>query len=228
MPERGQSYPANALRASDKMYTALRATSLTLQDYLLGGFVADPDLGPLFNLVLGGTMAVSLNDPEEMRTTNVDGVSLWLYRIERDDQRLNAPPTRPTPNRLVPTPLPLRLHYLVTPIVTIDPAFPLVSPAREQEILGKVLQLLYEHPLLRGTDLRDTLTGSSETISVRLEPLTLEEITRVWTALQRPYQLSISYEATLAMIAPEVQPSVLTPVHLADPRWAVIGEEAPA
>ena len=210
------------------MYTALRAASMTLQDVLRRGFIADPDVGPLFDSVLGGTMAVSLNDPEEMRANNVDGVSVWLYRIERDDQRLNAPPSRPTATRLDPTPLPLRLHYLVTPIVTIDPAFPLVSPGREQEILGRAIQLLYERPILRGTDLRDTLTGTDEKLAVRLEPMTLEEITRVWHALQQPYQLSVSYEVTLAMIAPQAQPAVITPVRVGEPRFGVIVEEAPA
>lgn len=210
------------------MYTALRAASMTLQDFLRRGFIADPDVGPLFDSVLGGTMAVSLNDPEEMRANNVDGVSVWLYRIERDDQRLNAPPSRPTATRLDPTPLPLRLHYLVTPIVTIDPAFPLVSPGREQEILGRAIQLLYERPILRGTDLRDTLTGTDEKLAVRLEPMTLEEITRVWHALQQPYQLSVSYEVTLAMIAPQAQPAVITPVRVGEPRFGVIVEEAPA
>jgi hypothetical protein len=210
------------------VYTALRATSTTLQEFVRAGMIADADLGPFFDPILGGTMAVSLNDPEEMRANNVDGVSLWLYRVERDDQRLNAPAARLTPTHLQPPPLPLRLHYLATPVVTIDPAFPLVSPGREQEILGKVIQLFYGRPLLRGVDLRDTLTGSDDTIAIRLEPMSLEEITRIWQALQRPYQLSVSYEVTLASIAPEVQPTVLTPVRVAEPRFGVIVEETPA
>jgi hypothetical protein len=207
------------------MHTALRATSMTLQDYLRVGFVLDAVLGALFDPARGGSMQVSLNNPEEMRNNNVEGVSVWLYRIERDEQRLNAPPTRPASDRLVPPPLPLRLHYLVTPIVTIDPAFPLVSPGREQEMLGKAMQLLYERPILRGVELRDTLTGSDERISTRLEPMSLEEITRVWNALQRPYQLSVSYETTLALIAPDAQPSVTTPVRIAEPAYSVIVSE---
>jgi hypothetical protein len=209
------------------MHTSMRATSMTLQDYLLAGFFADTALGALFNPTLGGTMQVSLNNPEEMRSNTVDGVSVWLYRVERDDQRLNAPPTRPLPNRLLPTPLPLRLHFLITPIVTIDPAFPLVSPGREQEILGKAMQLLYERPVLRGADLRDVLTGTDERISSRLEPMTLEEITRIWNALERPYQLSVSYEVTLAYIAPEAQPSAITPVRILEPTHSkIVAEEA--
>jgi hypothetical protein len=207
------------------MYTALRATSMTLQAYLLSGFIADPDLRPLFDTLLGGSMAVSLNTPDEMEHANVQGISVWLYRIERDDQRLNAPPTRPTPTSLLPTPLPLRLHYLLTPIVQIDDAFPLISPGREQELLGKVLQLMYEHPILRGADLKDTLTGSDQRIVMRLEPMSLEEITRVWQALARPYQLSVSYEVTLALVAPDAQPSIVTPVRIAEPSWSAIVSE---
>lgn len=207
------------------MHTVLRATSMTLQDYLRAGFVSDAALGAFFDPVQGGSMQVSLNDPEEMQSNNVEGVSVWLYRIERDDQGLNDPPTRPTPTRLVPTPLPLRLHYLITPIVAIDPAFPLVSPGREQEILGKAMQLLYERPVLRGVELRDTLTGSDERVSTRLEPMSLEEITRIWNALERPYQLSVSYEVTRALIAPDAQPSVITPVRIAEPTYGVIVSE---
>lgn len=207
------------------MHTVLRATSMTLQEYLLAGCIADAALGALFDPARGGTLQVSLNDPEEMQSNNVEGLSLWLYRIERDDQRLNEPPARPSPSRLLPTPLPLRLHYLVTPIIAIDRAFPLVSPGREQEILGKAMQLLYERPVLRGTDLRDTLTGSEERIASRLEPMTLEEITRVWNALERPYQLSVSYEVSNALIAPEAQPTVVTPVRSVEPRNAVLVAE---
>ena len=202
------------------MHTALRATSLTLAAYLEAGFAADPELGPLF----GGTMQVSLNTPEEMTEARVQGISVWLYRVVRDDQRLNAPPERLSPTQTLPTPLPVRLHYLVTPIVTIDNAHPRESPQREQTILGKAMQLLYLHPMLQGTDLRDTLTGSTAQISVRLETLDLEELSRVWYSLRRSYQLSVSYEVTIAYLAAP-QPERIVPVRVAQPGYSVIVAE---
>ena len=81
--------------------------------------------------------------------------------------------------------------------------------------------------LLRGVDLRDDFTGTDMRIAVRLEPMTLEEITRIWHALQRPYQLSVSYEMSLASIAPGVQPADVAPVLMADPRVSVIVGDAP-
>jgi hypothetical protein len=204
------------------MYTALRATSLTLAHYLTAGFKADAELGALFDPGLGGNMQVSLNTPEEMHEAGVQGVSLWLYRIIRDDQRLNAPPERITPTRIQPAPLPLRLYYLLTPIVTIDPSSPSASAEQEQVILGKVLQLFHEHPVFRGPDLRDTLMGSRAEIAMRLEAFSMDEISRVWMALKRSYQLSVAYEAAVVNIDRSAQPVVSSPVHTVVPEYATI------
>ncbi|BAH40486.1 hypothetical protein GAU_3444 [Gemmatimonas aurantiaca T-27] len=210
------------------MHTALRATSRTLQTYLLHGMADDPDLRVLFDPMLGGTMTISLNTPREMRENNLQGVSLWLYRVERDDQRLNVPPSRPTPNQLVRAPLPMRLHYLVTPFVPIDQANPESSAAREQELLGKVLQMVHQSPIIRGATLTDTLTGSDGQVVVRLESMSLEEITRVWAALQAQYQLSVSFEVTLALITSRSEPERVTPVSSVESQYALkVADGAP-
>lgn len=203
------------------MHTALRATSRTLQAYLLRGMADDPDLRVLFEPVLGGTMTISLNTPPEMRVNNLQGISLWLYRVERDDHRLNAPPTRPTPDQLLRAPLPMRLHYLVTPFVPIDQANPESSAAREQELLGKVLQVVHQSPIIRGALLADTLTGSDGQLTVRLETMSLEEITRVWAALQAQYQLSASFEVTLALIIPRTEPERVSMVNIVESQYAL-------
>src|SRR5690242_15863555 len=123
------------------MYTALRATSLTLVEFLRQRFAADAVLGPLFDPIAGGPMTVSLNSPQEMTDDNAQGVSVWLYRVVRDEERVNAPPQRITPGELRPTPLPVKLHYLVTPITTLGGGFGTES---EQVFLGKVLQAFYD------------------------------------------------------------------------------------
>ena len=76
------------------MYTALRATSQTVASQVRQQLEADPNLAPFFNAGLGGTMIVSLDTPREMKQRNKEGVSLWLYRVIRDEERLNAPPFR--------------------------------------------------------------------------------------------------------------------------------------
>jgi hypothetical protein len=201
------------------MYTALRATSQTLIRYLRQRFETDPNLAPFFDAGGGGTMLVTLKTPEEMLNTNAEGLSVWLYRVIRDEELLNTPPERIAPNLLQPPPLPIRLHYLMTPISGTQSQ---IGPETEQVILGKVLQIFHDHPVLRGTDLQDDFIGTDVELIVRLESLSLEEITRVWDALDASYQLSISYEVSAVNITSSVEPERISPVVVALTEYGVI------
>jgi hypothetical protein len=197
------------------MYTALRATSQTLAKFLETRFQADALLSGFFS---GGGMVVSLNTPEEMTERPAEGLSIWLYRLIRDEQRLNDPPLRISPTELQPVPLPLRLHYLITPVTNQR----FGDPQTEQIILGKVMQAFHTHPILRGTDLQAEFSGTEVELKVRLEPMALDEITRVWEALEGSYQLSVSYEVSVVNITPELEPELITPVQIAMPEYGVI------
>jgi len=197
------------------MYTALRATTQTIRKFLEARFQADPLLGTLFTV---GGMVVTMNTPEEMTEKPAEGLSVWLYRIIRDEQRLNDPPTRLSPTELLPPPLPLRLHYLITPITSER----FGDPETEQIIMGKALQIFYSHPILRGSDLQAEFSGTEVELKIRLEPMTLDEITRVWEALEGSYQLSVSYEVSVINITPEIEPERIAPVEIALPEYGVI------
>jgi hypothetical protein len=197
------------------MYTALRATTQTLTKFLEAKFQADALLSGFFS---AGGMVVTANTPQEMTQKPAEGLSVWLYRVIRDDQRLNDPPERISPNLLLPPPLPIRLHYLITPVTNRK----LGDPETEQLILGKALQAFHSHAVLRGTDLRAEFVGTAVELKVRLEPMSLEEITRVWEALEGSYQLSVSYEVTLVNIASELEPESITPVDVALPEYGLI------
>src|SRR5882762_3822601 len=119
------------------MFQALFATSETIRRYIedrIGG------------IATSGLVPAILNTPQEMRIGNRQGVSVWLYRVIRDPERLNDPPEQLSWNQVRPAPLPLRLHYLITPIT--DSASPsLGSPTDEQMLLGRVLQIFHSHPV---------------------------------------------------------------------------------
>jgi hypothetical protein len=197
------------------MYTALRATSQTIAQFLEARFQADPLLSAFFS---GGGMVVSLNNPHEMGEKPAEGLSVWLYRIIRDDQRLNDPPVRLSATELQQPPLPLRLHYLMTPVTSPRTG----NPETEQLILGKVMQLLYGSAVLRGADLKAEFSGTEVELHLRLEPLGLDEITRIWEALAGSYQLSVSYEVSIVDIMPDREPERLTPVEVVMPEYGLI------
>jgi hypothetical protein len=112
----------------------------------------------------------------------------------------------------------VRLHYLITPVTDQRTG----DPETEQLILGKVLQLFHRHPVLRGADLQAEFSATEAELKIRLEPMTLEEITRVWEALEGSYQLSVSYEVSLVNILPEQQPERISPVEVVMPEYGLI------
>lgn len=185
------------------MSNALADTSETLRKLLEDELAADVGPNGIASFFAGANTEVSIATPQEMTRAKKQGLSVWLYRVVRDETRLNDPPVvRPLGGggvELVPPPLPLRLHYLVTPLAT-------KAPDTEQKILGRVLRTFHAQPILAGALLRGDLTGSDAEIHVRLEPMSLDEVTRVWEALEGSYQLSVSYEVTLTLIASNALP----------------------
>jgi hypothetical protein len=192
----------------ERMVVALRATSRTLADFLQARFEADPELSAMFGG--GGTMRVYLNTPAEMKAAR-SGLSVWLYRVVRDESTLNRPPIRVSPSLTRRAPLPVKLHYLVTPITNLDIDDSLES---EQVILGKVLQSLEFHPQLSGTDLKDAFAGTDTVVTARLEMLSVDELSRIWDALETSYRTSVSYEVTVVEIETIDEPTIAAPVQI--------------
>jgi hypothetical protein len=178
------------------MSTALLAASRTLQGLLLAELQADPVLQLLFPPL--GASVVSIATPDGMVAQDLTGVSVWLYRVARDEQRLNQPPLRLPPDRLRPPPLPLRLHYLMTPVMRSAAGDP--APETDQHVLGAILRTFHSRPLVSGAFLAGALAGTDREIAVRLESPGLEEIARVWDTLEQPYRTSLCYEVGLVEV----------------------------
>jgi hypothetical protein len=179
-------------------YAAISAASQTLlellQDHVTNS--TDPQLR---------TVRIDLRSPREMRqANNATGISLWLYRVMRNPDTLNRPPARTAPEQLPRWPVPLDLYYLLTPIAR--------EPRDEQTLLGRVVQVFNDHGLLAGASLRGSLLGTDAELRLTMDPLSLEDLTRIWNALQESYQLSISYQVQIITIESHHEPVVSSPV----------------
>ncbi len=171
-------------------YTAFSAVSSTLQT-LLTNNITNALAVPL-------NVPIQLYSPPEMDTVGqVPGISLWLYKVTRMAEMMNEPPERKSATQLARTPLPVLLHYLVTPMAT--------DPLTRQTLLGRVLQVFNDHSILRGTDLQGVLQNTAEQLRVSLEALTLEELSLVWDALGAPYQLSVTYLVQVVKIDSDLE-----------------------
>lgn len=195
------------------MTTAIRDASVSLQRLLNDRLGADPDV--LAALPPGASLTVSLSSPDDMAKVPDQGLSLWLYKLTRDDHACNPGLVRVSGGRMRTPPLPLRLHYLLTPMLELDNG--IGAPEFEQTVLGKTLQVLAEEPILRGPQIVGGLNSQLGQLTVRLETLSTEEMTRVWDALESNYRLSVSYEVTIVPI--EVRREFVgPPVGLLDAR----------
>jgi Pvc16 N-terminal domain len=122
---------------------------------------------------------------------------LFLYRVIANASLRNrehrVPSDRPPPPVLVfNNSLPLDLYYLVT-VGTL----PLSSEETRLKTLGFAMRALNQMPDLVGASV------GHESVHVSLEPLTTEEISRIWTLFPTAnYRTSIAYLATPVWIDP--------------------------
>ena len=149
-------------------------------------------------------VTVSEQSPKQMVEAGTNGISVWLYRVTRNEFILNNPPARPAPNQVSKKPFPVNLHYLIS--------FFMQDVRDEQLLLGRIVQLFNDLPLLRGSDLIGSLAGEDCEFRIHFETLTLEELTRVWNSLQEPYRTSVSYLIEIIQIKSTLDPALVQPV----------------
>ncbi len=169
-------------------YTVLAEVGESLVQVLWQEIQSDPQVNGLIDNI----NRISLESPFELRQNNSVRLSIYLYRVVEDAYTKNQFPVSGNGGRLRKPPLSLDLFYLVTPLVG--------SPREQQIILGKVMQALYDRAILSGADLTGSLAESAEEVRVILNPVSLEETTRVWHALETSYRLSVCYVARVAMV----------------------------
>jgi hypothetical protein len=173
--------------------------------------------------------SVAVGRPEEPNGAGaVPKVTIFLYQVTPNAALRNADlPMRAPNGTLVQRPrAALDLHYLLTfqgNDVELEP----------ERLLGSVVRALHARPVLtppviqRVTQAGTILAGSNLTEGPELVkftplPLTLEELSKLWSVLfQTPYSLSIAYQASVVLIdgeeAPEPAPPVREPVVSVEP-----------
>jgi hypothetical protein len=173
-------------------YTVLKEASKALRQLLLEGFQAEPSV----NAIVGGEGGISFDHPATMNEDGPIHLSLWLHQVVENEFLKNNPPLTVTVNgtdRRRPPPLPLNLFYLITPVVGDREA--------ELMLLGKTMEVLYDNPIVILRDAEHPQNPNLEDeLRIILCRLTLEELTRIWEALQAPYRLSVCYQVRVTRI----------------------------
>ncbi|GAB7044488.1 MULTISPECIES: Pvc16 family protein [Catenuloplanes] len=136
-------------------------------------------------------IAAELNDLSEPVQYPTPKLTIFLYEIAEDPASRNRPPVRVepvagSPLRTRKPPMALLLRYLFTAWGG--------DQVTQHQMLGRVMQTLYDDAIFNGAQLGGGLAGSTDALHLTLTPLTLDQKSYVWYALQKPYRLSLNYE----------------------------------
>ncbi len=195
---------------------AIAATTLTLQAILQTGVINDPDDTDLADTT------VTILPPDKARgNNNANQLNLFLYQILPNAAWRNMNiPSQVAPLETGNPPLALTLHYLLTAFgKDNDTTLPF-----GHHLLGKAMSILYDHALLGPEEVKAATAASYpdsdldrqvERVRITLQPLSLEEISKLWSGLVTQYRLSVGYEVSV-MLIDSTQPKkaplpVLTP-----------------
>jgi len=177
---------------------AIAAVTLTLQTILGDGVRADPNLNDT---------TVTLLPPDKARgNNNANQLNLFLYQLLPDAAWRNMNiPSQVASGETGNPPLPLTMHYMLTAFGRDnDTGVPF-----GHYLLGQAMSVLFDHALLGADEIRSatvvSLPGSDlhkqvERVRITLQPLSLEEISKLWTGLATQYRLSVVYEVSVALI----------------------------
>jgi hypothetical protein len=142
-----------------------------LREALVPELVAHPD-------------GVGLAHPHDKGDMNL---SLFLYNIrENTDYRSNDMIDQGGVLRYPP--VALDLFYLITAHSASDV---LTRAIDEHRIIGKTLQVLHDHSVLRGEDLVGSLAGTDSSFKIVKEEIPLETVISLFPNV--PYKLSLNY-----------------------------------
>ncbi len=147
------------------------------------------------NLVASDSLAVTVDSPQRVTLSTEHLLNLYLYQVVEAQFTRNRGPMFAGSHDQKRAPLPLNLFYMVTPYINQN-----VDGKDEHLILGDAMRVLYDHPVLTDPLLQGSLAGSGDQICLVLCKMNLEELTRIWNALQMPYRLSVCYEVRIALV----------------------------
>ena len=181
---------------------AIAAVTSTLYNLLDKGIRSDTTIG---------TCTVTTDPPDSARGARTDNqINLFLYQLAFSAAWRNIDmPRQVHPGETGQPPLGLNLYYLLTAYGAQTELY------MGHRILGQAMSILHDHPLLGSKEIQDNAIFSDlylqvERVRITPQPLSIEDITKLWTSFQTNYRLSAAYEVSVVLI--ESQRPARTPL----------------
>jgi hypothetical protein len=146
--------------------------------------------------------AVVTTQPLDEVKTPGDLINLFLYQTTIDGAWVN----RDMSQQIKPGEpgLALNLFYLLTAYGKNNAA-PELPDLTSHRLLGRAMRVLHDHPVLSPAEIKNSLSGNDlheqiERVRITHQPITLDEMSKLWTTFQAKYRISTAYEVSVVLI----------------------------
>ncbi|NER79336.1 MAG: DUF4255 domain-containing protein [Leptolyngbya sp. SIO1D8] len=146
----------------------------------------------------------ALTNNNGTNTASNNQLNLFLYQTELHPQWRNQfMPGQVLPGETGQPPLALNLHYLLTAYGQDD------DDTLSHQLLGRAMSTLHDHPILTTeeirlateTDLPDSnLHQQVECVRITPQPISLEDLSKLWATFQTQYRISATYQVSVILI----------------------------
>ena len=140
-------------------------------------------------------------------------LNLFLYSVSPNGAWRNRDLPTEKPGARGRPPLALNLQYLLTAYADDE--------MESHKLLGEAVGALNDHPILLASELSTPPGVSSqpnpmfERVHVTMQPMSIEDLSKLWSAFQSQYRLSVAYEASGALIESRLEsPASLPVLHI--------------
>ena len=151
--------------------------------------------------------SVTTQPPDKVPAAPGNLINLFLYQTSLNGAWRNADmPRQVRSGETGQTPLALNLHYILTAYSKDDDK---PEPVSHQH-LGRARSILHDHPVLSADDIRSALPPAErddfdlydqiERVRITPQPLTLDEMSKLWTLFQVKYRVSATYQVAVVLI----------------------------
>lgn len=143
---------------------------------------------------------VTTNPPDKARVGDTNQMNLFLYHTGINASWRNQTiPQQVKGGETGLPPLGLDLYYLLTAYGQNNDD--LIS----HQLLAKAMQFFHDNAVLSPSMLQLSLAGSDlykqvERIRITLQPLTIDEMSKLWTTFQTQYRISTAYQVSVVLI----------------------------
>jgi hypothetical protein len=174
---------------------AIAAVTATLRNLMAQGVTRDPELED--------TVVTTLPlDKARRDTDTTNQLNVFLYHaIPNGAWRNWDLPQQVKAGETGFPPLALNLYYMLTAYGRDNDS----GQPFSHHVLGRAMRVLHDHPLLGRNEIRTALVNNDlhnqvERIRFTWQPLSVDDLSKLWTGFQSQYRLSVAYEAAVVLI----------------------------